>query len=263
MSGDQKQIERVSDLYESEEAISSALKQALRDNDKRIRQAAAKLMGGDLIGYSDTVDLISHEGHFSDELIAGAVRSERDYFENKLTNAAEAKQEGEDRDYKDIVRELRERYRGIYTQDEIIKKISEVDLGIADSDTFEEVASSIYRASDVNEAFDHGENTVALEVLDELIAVKTENNLEKARLDAQKSGTRFNERKAREKAETSARASLKASMTSYWKERYKAAYRSGNTAEKERIERILKASGLYGNASEVIKVCREWRKEKN
>jgi hypothetical protein len=52
-------------------------------------------------------------------------------------------------------------------------------------------------------------------------------------------------------------------MTSYWKPLYKEAYKSGNTAEKERIERILKASGLYGTASEVIKTCREWRTERD
>jgi hypothetical protein len=52
-------------------------------------------------------------------------------------------------------------------------------------------------------------------------------------------------------------------MTSYWKPLYKEAYKSGNTAEKERIERILKASGLYGKASDVIKTCREWRTERD
>ena len=89
-----------------------------------------------------------------------------------------------------------------------------------------------------------------------------ENYLAEARKEAEKNGKRFNEKTARNEAETKAKSSIRSSMTSYWKPRYKEAYKSGNTAEKERIERILKASGLYGTASEVIKTVREWRTER-
>ena len=144
----------------------------------------------------------------------------------------------------------------------MITKAQDEQLATDDDEDVEE-ATSIYKASDINDAFESGDTDMALEVIDDLFNTKVTNYLAEARKEAEENGKTFNERKAQAEAESKAKSSIKASMTSYWKPLYKEAYKSGNTAEKERIERILKASGLYGNASEVIKTCREWRTERD
>ena len=61
----------------------------------------------------------------------------------------------------------------------------------------------------------------------------------------------------------SAKSSVKSSITSYWKPLYIAAYKSGNTEEMRRIRMILKESGLYGRAGDILETCKAWLKEKN
>ena len=82
---------------------------------------------------------------------------------------------------------------------------------------------------------------MALEVIDDLIKTKVANGM----------------------TEKEAKSSLRSSMTSYWKPLYKEAYKSKDTDEQERIKKILKDSGLYGNAGEVIETVRKWRTEKD
>ena len=97
------------------------------------------------------------------------------------------------------------------------------------------------KASDINSAFEKGDTDAALEVIEDLIKTKVANGM----------------------TEKEAKSSIRSSMTSYWKPLYKKAYKNKDTAEQERIKRILKDSGLYGNASEVIKTIREWRSERD
>ena len=242
ISGDQNQIERMKAQYKDEEAIESAIKQALRENDSRIKKAAKANSSGNIRDYSKYIDTIVAEGHFDAETVESAIRSEQSAFNTKINEAAEAKNNGEDEEYKKIVRELRDSYKGIYSQDEIVNLVTKAQKEQLETedDDIEEV-TSIYKASDVNSAFEGGNTDMALEVIDELINTKIANG----------------------DTEKEAKSSIRSSMTSYWKPLYKAAYKSGNTAEKERIERILKASGLYGSSSEVIKTCREWRTERD
>ena len=242
ISGDQNQIDRVKSQYKDDKAIESAIRQALRENDSRIKEAAKAHSSGDIRGYSKYIDAIVAEGHFDKETVEGAIRAEQSAFNTKINKAAEAKNNGDDAEYKKIVRELRDSYRGIYSQDEIVNLVKKAQEELLETDDDEvEEATSIYKASDVNSAFESGDNEMALEVIDDLINTKVANGM----------------------TEKEAKSSIRSSMTSYWKPLYKAAYKSGNTAEKERIERILKASGLYGNASEVIKTCRGWRTERD
>jgi hypothetical protein len=262
VSGDTGKIEAIKGTYKTDTAYESAVKSALRENDPRIKKAVKDHMSGNIRGYSNYIDTIAAEGHFDAEMVESAIRAEESAFNTKISEAAEAKAKGNDEEYKKIVRELRESYKGIYTQDEIVELIKKETNKPKTEDDVEE-ATSIYKASDINSAFESGDNDMALEVIDDLFNTKVENYLAKAKKEAEESGKTFNERKARKEAETKAKSSLRSSMTSYWKPLYKEAYKSGNTAEKERIERILKASGLYGNSSEVIKTCREWRTERD
>ncbi len=243
ISGDQAHIDRAESQYKDDSAIETATKKGLRENDPRIKKAAKEHSSGNIRGYNGYIEAIASEGHFDKETIESAIRSEQNAFNTKINEAAEAKTNGEDKEYKKIVRELRDSYKGIYTQDEIVELIKKAQEEQAKNKTEDdtEEATSIYRASDINVAFESGDTDMALEVIDDLIKTKVANGMD----------------------ESKARSSLRSSMTEYWKPLYKEAYKSGNTAEKERIERILKASGLYGNASAVIKTCREWRTERD
>lgn len=62
------------------------------------------------------------------------------------------------------------------------------------------------------------------------------------------------------KTEKEAKSAIRSSFTSYWKPLYKAAYAAKNDAELARIRKILSASGLYGNASDIAETCRNWLK---
>ena len=262
--GDTGKIEAIKATYKTDSAYETAVKTALRDNDPRIKEAAKAYGNGDIRSYSNYVNTIVAEGHFDAETVEGAIRSELSAFNTKINQAAEAKNKGNDAEYKKIVRELRDSYRGIYSQDDIVNLITKAqnELLNTEDDDIEE-ATSIYKASDVNTAFESGDTDMALEVIEDLINTKVENYLAEARKEAEKSGKKFNEKTALNEAETKAKSSIRSSMTSYWKPLYKEAYKSGNTAEQERIKKILKDSGLYGTASEVIKTVREWRTERD
>lgn len=195
-------------------------------------------------------------------MVESAIRAEESAFNTKISQAAEAKSKGDDEEYKKIVRELRDSYKGIYSQDEIVELIKkEQEKPKSESNT--DVASSIYKASDVNSAFENGDTEMALEVIEDLFNTKVANYLAEAKAEAEESGKRFNERTAQKEAETKAKSSIRSSMTTYWKPLYKAAYKAKDTAEQERIKRILKDSGMYGNAREVIETIREWRTERD
>ncbi len=171
----------------------------------------------------------------------------------RIREAAEARYRGDVKKYTYIAKVIiAERH---FTQDIVVAAINaevnaikkeqsadtETDVGSNGATTDGQGAVSFYSASDINAAFERGDTAAAAYVIDELIKTKVANGM----------------------TESAAKSSLRSSMTSYWKPLYKEAYSTGNTAEKERIERILKASGLYGDASAVIKTCREWRSEKN
>ena len=203
-----------------------------------------------------------------DKAIESAIRQGLRENDSRIHEAAQARYDGDIEEYKRIAKEIIA--EGNFSQDTVVAAINAEINAIKKGETTEEEttddtekATSIYKASDINSAFESGDTDMALEVIDDLFNTKVENYLAEARKEAEEDGKTFNERKAKAEAESKAKSSIRSSMTSYWKPLYKEAYKSGNTAEKERIERILKASGLYGNASEVIKTCREWRTERD
>jgi hypothetical protein len=220
VSGDQKQIDRVKGQYKDDKAIESAIRQGLRENDSRIKEAAQARYDGDIEEYKRIAKEIIAEGHFSQDTVVAAINAE--------INAIK---------------------KGETTEEEPSSDIEKV--------------TSIYKASDVNSAFESGDTEMALEVIGDLFNTKVANYLAEAKAEAEESGKRFNERTAQKEAETKAKSSIRSSMTTYWKPLYKAAYKAKDTAEQERIKRILKDSGMYGNAREVIETIREWRTERD
>ena len=200
MSGDEAHVKRLKSGYKDETAINTAIRTGLRENDSRIKEAAQARIDGDISKYTRIVQEIIAEGNFVQDIIVGAVNAE--------INAINSKDD---------------------KQDEATDKEDE-----------SEKATSIYRGSDINAAFENGENDLAREIIDELIKTKVTNGATKKE----------------------AQSAVKSSMTSYWKPLYKAAYKAGNTEEMRRIRLILKASGIYGTTSDILDTCKAWLKDK-
>ena len=257
-SGSQAQIDRIKAGYKDEEAYENAVKQAIRENDKDVKNQVKAFVNGDFQGFDSTVKAVASKYGISEELASEIVHSEYDYYVGKIEAAAEALNEGKTEDYKNIVRTLRERYRGVYSQDDIvnaIKEKSEEPAGESSNDVGKQ--ESIYETWQANTALENGDIDTAITIIDDLVRVKTENNLAKARAEAESNGKSFNERKALQEAESKAKSSVKSSITSYWKPLVKAA--KGNTTELYRIRELLFKTGLYGKTySEVYSTMKEW-----
>ena len=251
LKGDEKHIERLRARFDSPSDISAAIKKGLRENDVRIKAAARMLNSGDIRGFAGSIETISGEGIFDGETVEAAIRAEASAFNSKIKDAAEAKRDGKTDDYIKIVKELRESYRGVYTQDEIVEAVNSYTFEDIVEDDVEEV-ESVYKNSDINSALESGDTETASEIIKELIDVKTENNFLKAQREAEESGKRFKEKEARTRAELDARSSIRSSLTSYWKKRYIAAYESGNEAEINRISELLYSTGIYGNRKKYL-----------
>ena len=233
------------------DAVGGALKSSIPLYDRIEKWVGAdesksdKLYDAIISGDQNQIDRVKSQ-YKDDKAIESAIRQGLRENDSRIHEAAKARYEGDIEEYKRIAKEIIA--EGNFSQDTVVAAINAEINAIEKGETSEEETAddtdketSIYKASDINSAFESGDNDMALEVIDDLIKTKVANGM----------------------TEKEAKSSIRSSMTSYWKPLYKAAYKSGNTAEKERIERILKASGLYGNASEVIKTCREWRTERD
>ena len=76
LSGDKNQIDRIKGQYKSEDAIESAMKQGLRENDPRIKEAAQARYNGDISEYTRIAKEIIAEGNFSQDTVVGAINAE-------------------------------------------------------------------------------------------------------------------------------------------------------------------------------------------
>lgn len=163
--------------------------------------------------------------------------------DSRIHEAAQARLDGNISEYTRIAREIIA--EGHFSQDTVVAAINSEMSAIkkgestqTESTDSKDEVTSIYRADDINVAFDNGDTSLALSIIDELVEMKMANGMD----------------------EKKAKSSLRSSMTSYWKPLYKQAYASGNTAEMQRIKQILYKSGLYGSATEVIKDVNSWLK---
>ena len=76
ISGDQNHIDRVKAQYKDDKAIESAIKQGLRENDSRIKEAAQARLDGDIDEYKRIAKAIIAEGHFSQDTVVAAINAE-------------------------------------------------------------------------------------------------------------------------------------------------------------------------------------------
>lgn len=194
----------------------------------------------------DTAQIERIKGRFKDDkAITSAIRKALRENDSRIKEAAIARYEGNISEYTRIAREIIS--EGKFTQDDVVAAINaEVnsvknaqDEQIDTNDEEAEEATSIYKASDVNQALENGDTKMALTIIDELIKTKVANGTE----------------------EKKAKSSVKSSVTAYWKPLYKAAYKSNDTNEMRRIRELLYASGLYGRAGDVMETVRGWLKE--
>lgn len=201
INGDQAQIDRVKGRFEDQDAINSAIRQALRENDSRIKEAAQAKYDGDMAEYKRIAKEIIAEGNFDQDNVVMAINAELNAIQREGSEAGET------------------------TEDSSATQKDEVN--------------SIYRASDINTAFESGDTELAKEIIADLINTKVTNGME----------------------EKEAKSSLRSSMTSYWKPLYKEAYKNKDSEELARIRKILRNSGLYGSASDIIEATRKWLNE--
>ena len=196
VNGDKARLDVYKSGYKTEDAYNVAVRKALRENDSRIKEAAEARYSGDSAKYERLVREIVKEGHFSQDLVIGAVNTELNDLRSKETKAEE---------------------------EEKTEKVT-----------------SLYSTYDLEVAFKTGKTDRAVAVIDDLIKTKVANGMD----------------------EKAAKSSVKSSVTSYWKPLYKAAAKAKNEAEKKRIREILKAIGLYGNATDIVNTVNGWLKEK-
>lgn len=76
LSGDKTQISRVEGRYKDQNAVHSAIRKALRENDSRIHEAAQARIDGDLNKYTKLAKEIIAEGHFVQDDVVAAINSE-------------------------------------------------------------------------------------------------------------------------------------------------------------------------------------------
>ena len=86
VSGDKAQIARVRGRFKNEDAINTAIRKALRENDTRITEAARARMSGNVAEYARIVREIVGEGYFSQDLVVGAVNTAINALEKEESN---------------------------------------------------------------------------------------------------------------------------------------------------------------------------------
>lgn len=226
------------------EAIEDAFKSSiplwdrLHESDSKADRLYKAIMSGD----QDHIDRVKAT-YKSEQAYETALKSALRENDSRIHEAAQARLDGNISEYTRIAREIIA--EGHFSQDIVVAAINSEMSAIKKGESIQtestdskDEATSIYRADDINIAFDNGDTSLALSIIDELVEMKMANGMD----------------------EKKAKSSLRSSMTSYWKPLYKQAYASGNTAEMQRIKQILYKSGLYGSATEVIKDVNSWLK---
>jgi hypothetical protein len=226
------------------EAIEDAFKSSiplwdrLHESDSKADRLYKAIMSGD----QDHIDRVKAT-YKSEQAYETTLKSALRENDSRIHEAAQARLDGNISEYTRIAREIIA--EGHFSQDTVVAAINSEMSAIkkgestqTESTDSKDEATSIYRADDINVAFDNGDTSLALSIIDELVEMKMANGMD----------------------EKKAKSSLRSSMTSYWKPLYKQAYASGNTAEMQRIKQILYKSGLYGSATEVIKDVNSWLK---
>ena len=124
VSGDEAHLERVKGNYKDESTYESAVKKALRENDTRIREALKiRVNEGVTNKYHSIRQEIIDEGKFEQSIVNEALKAEYNYFMGKIEEAADLLKEGDKEASDDIIKDLKKKYKGTFTQDDILKAV--------------------------------------------------------------------------------------------------------------------------------------------
>ena len=93
VSGNKNQINRIKDRYDNEQAFETAQRQALRDNDSRIKEAAQARYEGNIAEYTRIAKEIIREGNFSQDIVVGAINAEMNAIKRGETTVEEPTEE--------------------------------------------------------------------------------------------------------------------------------------------------------------------------
>lgn len=174
---------------------STYVRKALRENDARIREAAEADVRGDVDERVRITREIIAEGNFGIDDVIAAINTEA----NAIRNATAKDDE------------------------------------VATTETEAPGTTSVYKNSDVITAFESGDTSLALEIIDELVDVHMSNG----------------------KTEKEAKSSIRSSMTSKLKPLYIAA----DSETRKEIRFFMRDSGLYGRSSDILDTCKNWLKD--
>lgn len=106
INGDTERIEIYKKTYKSEAAYQSAVRRALRENDRRVQQAVEGVLAGKSGIYSELKNDVRAEKHFDVKTVNEAFADEREYVLGKLNDARKARREGDTAEYNKIVEQL-------------------------------------------------------------------------------------------------------------------------------------------------------------
>ena len=148
VKGDKAHYDRVAARYKTEADLECALRRELRENDKRIVEAAEAKHSGDLAVYESIVDQIEAEGIFDRNITIRAVN-------NEVSELKRAAEKGE-----------------LVPKDELSDEDGEDD---------EETAESLYKSSDLNAALERGDT----EDFNAIMAALVEDKVSTGKTEAQ------------------------------------------------------------------------------
>jgi hypothetical protein len=122
MSGDEGKQDVIEGKYKNESSYESAVKKSLRENDPRIREALRiRMTDGVTDKYHRICQEIINEGNFEQSIVNEALKAEYNYFKGKIEEAADLLKSGDKEASDDIIRDLKKKYKGTFTQDDILK----------------------------------------------------------------------------------------------------------------------------------------------
>ena len=124
VSGDDKKADQYEQRFDNDKEVDAALRKALRENDPRIKEALKiRVNEGVTNKYHSIREEIISEGNFEPGIVNGALKAEYNYFNNKVEEAADLLKDGDKEASDDIIRDLKKKYKGTFTQDDILKAV--------------------------------------------------------------------------------------------------------------------------------------------
>jgi hypothetical protein len=192
MSGDTERVAVIKATYKSETAYTTALRNALTENDPRIVEAVMAHYEGDIKKRASLTLEIEKEDNFSQNVVRGAINNEITRLGNKIKDALKAK-ETDTAKYKKLVKELREMY-----PKDFVEKMLKDTIVEEEEEESEDKLISMYKMDDYYDSIVRGNISTANAAKEDLIETDVANG------------------KDRDEAE----ADFNSKFTSYLKEKY-------------------------------------------